>query len=299
MMADFERWFNRFLSALGRLFTSGRGISPSTREKLRVFLGFRKRRLIQYRRRPLGPAFEHLDAERIRILEGPLAGSELRMVTEVTEDEAHVRLYREDKEIGHADIQRNAFEATIVLWNIVVQEDLRHKGLASIMAFTGFRRMLELYTSASLGIRMIRLIKPKDTTTRVQNIGIGIIARKLGFTSAFNLEKILNRDNIQMVQLVTADAGMPPAYRIVLRTFPLILVAFLVDQDTQKPFDSRHPMYTQQVRPEMVEDWVARRSIIIGNGNYLLLEPGIEQAINHLATNELEADIYNYRLKSA
>jgi hypothetical protein len=300
-----EGFLGRFFAALGRLFAPRRkrAAHPELRAGIRPrfwsFLRLRKRRLILYDRKPLGPAFEMPDPERLRIVQGPLSGWEFKMITEVSDDEAHVRLFREGREVGHCDLQRNAFEATVVLWNIVVQEDLRHKGLASVMAFTAFRKMLELYTSASFGIRMIRLIKPKETVTRVQNVGIGVIARKLGFSPAYSLEKILRRDNIQLVQLVSADADMPPAYRIVLKTFPLVLVAFVVDQDTAKPFDRQHPIYSHEVKPEMVESWVACRSIIIGNGNYLLREDGIEAMINHLATSELEADIYNTRIRRA
>ena len=242
-----------------------------------------------YDPQPLGPAIERLDADRILILEGALQGQLFELSTVVAEEEAHVLLHRDGKQVGHVDIQRNGSEASVVLWNIVVQEDLRHKGLASLMARTGFQRMMELHNRPSFAIRMIRLIRPQDRLTRVQNIGIGVIARKLGFTPQHNLSEILVRDNIQVIEFIDSDGTMPPAFRLVLKVFPLVLVAFVVDPYNQKPFSRGHPFYTQRVLPETVESWVNDRMIIIGNGNYLLRRDGIPRWINHIARNEPEA----------
>ena len=242
-----------------------------------------------YTPRPFGPAIEQLEGNSVRILEGGLKDQIFDLSTVVTDDEAHVFLHLDGKQVGHADIQRNAFEASIVLWNIVVQENMRHNGLASLMTRTGFRRMLELHKKPSFAIRMIRLIRPKDRLTKVQNIGIGIIARKLGFSPEYDLRRILVRDNIQVIEFLDSDGTMPPAYRIVLKVFPLVLVAFVVDPYNQKPFSHGHPFYTQRVFPETIESWVGDRMIIIGNGNYLLRRNGIPSLINHIARNELEA----------
>jgi len=237
----------------------------------------------------LGPAIEPLEGNKVRILEGGLKGQIFDLSLALSEDEAHVFLHLDGKQVGHADIQRNAFEASIVLWNIVVQDNLRHQGLASLMTRVGFQQMLKLHKRASFAIRMIRLIRPKDRLTKVQNIGIGIIARKLGFSPEYNLPKILVRDNIQVVEYLESDNGMPPGFRIVLKVFPLVLVAFVVDPFTGKPFSRVHPFYQQHVFPETVETWVGDGRIIIGNGNYLLRRNGIPNLINHIARNELEA----------
>jgi hypothetical protein len=227
-----------------------------------------------YDPQPLGPAVERLEGDKVLILEGELKDQVFELTTTVSEDEAHAFLSQDGKQLGHADIQRNAFEASIVLWNIVVQENLRHKGLASLMTRTAFQRLLELHPKPSFGIRMIRLIRPKYRVTRVQNIGIGVIARKLGFAPEYDLRRILVRDNIQVIEFLDSDGTMPPAYRIVLKVFPLVLVAFVVDPYNQKPFSHGHPFYAQRVFPETVESWVGDRMIIIGNGNYLLRRDG-------------------------
>jgi hypothetical protein len=258
-----------------------------------------KPRPFAYDPQPLGPAIERLEGDKILILEGQLKDEVFDLTTAVSEDEAHVFLDQDGRRIGHADLQRNAFEASIVLWNIVVQENLRHKGLASLMTRTAFQRLLELHPKPSFGIRMIRLIRPKDKVTRVQNIGIGVIARKLGFTPEYNLPRILVRDNIQVIEFLDSDGTMPPAYRIVLKDFPLVLVAFVVDPYHQKPFSHGHPFYAQRVFPETIESWVGDRMIIIGNGNYLLRRDGIPSLINHIARNEPEAQILARRIHPA
>jgi hypothetical protein len=252
-----------------------------------------------YDPQPLGPAIERLEGDKVLILEGSLEGQVFDLSTVVSEDEAHVLLHQDGKQVGHADIQRNAFEASIVLWNIVVQENLRHKGLASLMARTGFQRMLEVHNKPSFAIRMIRLIRPKDRLTKVQNIGIGVIARKLGFTPEYDLPRVLVRDNIQVIEFLDSEGDMPPAFRIVLKVFPLVLVAFVVDPYNQKPFSRGHPFYLQRVVPETIESWVGDRMIIIGNGNYLLRRNGITSLINHIARNEPEAQALARRILPA
>jgi hypothetical protein len=252
-----------------------------------------------FQSKPMGPKYDLLDPETIRIREGDLQGWEFRMTAEISDDEAHVHLFQADKEIGHCDIQRNAHEATVVLWNIVVQERLRHKGLASIMAHTAFRRMLSLHASPSFAIRMVRLVKPVERVTKLQNVGIGVIARKLGFSPQYDLEHILVPRNIQLVEPLPAAGDMPPAYRIVLRIFPLVLIAFLVDPLTSHPLFRDHPQYGAIVKPATVEEWVHDRMIIIGNGNYILKRAGIPEMINHMAASEEEAGILFRHIRPA
>lgn len=247
--------------------------------------------------KPFGPRLEPLLDETVRIEEGDLKGQVLKLTSTVSEDEAHVFLARDGKQIGHADFQRNAMEASIVLWNIVVQEDMRHKGLASIMARVGFRRLIELHKTASFGIRMLRLIKPSERITKIQNVGIGVIARKLGFSPEYDLTKLLRQQNIQLIELIPASELMPPGYRIVLKVFPLVLIAFLVESETGRPYPGGHKIYNSLVTPETAEQWVSERTLIIGNGNYLLREDGIEELINHLATNQAEAGVYARRIR--
>lgn len=252
---------------------------------------------ILYDGRPFGPAFEPLGNDTIRILEGDLAGQEMKLTTSITSEEAHVFLHQNGKQIGHCDIQREGHEASVVLWNIVVDDRLRHKGLASIMARVGFRRMLEISKTATFAIRMIRLIKPSERVTKIQNVGIGIIARKLGFTPEYDLQELLRQKNIQLIELIQSDGVMPPGYRIVLKVFPLVLIAFLVDPETNKPFPAGHRIYNSLVTPESAEMWARGEMIIIGNGNYLLRKKGLEQMINHLAANPAEAEVMSRRLR--
>jgi len=199
--------------------------------------------------------------------------------------------------VGKCELERNASEATIVLWNIVVDKALRHKGLGSLLTFISFRELLRLHTEASLFIRMVRLIKPTERNIKQQNVGIGVIAKKLGFSPEYNLPKLLLEKNVVEVNFLSPYEDMPPAYRIVLRSYPLVLISFLVDPKTNHPLDENNPFYKSVITPDVAQIWLSNGMIIIGNGNYLLRREGLTKAINHLARNEEEAAIFYHKIK--
>ncbi|MEO0099555.1 MAG: GNAT family N-acetyltransferase [candidate division WOR-3 bacterium] len=246
---------------------------------------------------PLGPKFEWISQDRIHILEGFFQNKVFRVLSEIGPKEAHFFLEWEGKIVGKVDLERNAPEATIVLWNIVVEKPLRHKGLASLLTFIAFRELLRLHNQASFFIRMVRLIKPSDKDIRVQNVGIGVIAKKLGFSPEYNLSQLFAQKNIVEITPLPAFEDMPPAYRIVLRSYPLVLVSFLCDPKTSHPFDELNPIYKSVITPDVAQVWLSNGMIIIGNGNYLLKKEGINRMINHLARNEEEAKIFYQKIK--
>lgn len=219
------------------------------------------------------------------------------MTFEVSDSEAHVHLLRRGAEIGHCDFEREAPEAAVVLWYIWVEEALRQHGLASIMARFGLRRMIELHKSASYAIRMLRLIKPSERITKIRNVGIAVLSRKLGFASEYELESLLNEGNVQAIELIAADEGTPPGYRIVLKDMPYVLILFLVDPENGRPYLGGHPIYNSLVSPESARRWLAERMIVIGNGNYVLRQDGISEMVNHIADNEAEAQTFAHRIR--
>jgi|UniRef100_A0A7C3Z2V0 hypothetical protein len=246
---------------------------------------------------PLGPKFEWVSPDRIRVLEGFFENKIFRVISEIAPKEAHFFLELDGKVVGKVDLERNAPEATIVLWNIVVEKPLRHKGLASILTFISFRELLRLHNQASFFIRMVRLIKPSEKEIRAQNVGIGVIAKKLGFSPEYNLPQLLLEKNIVEITPLPAFEDMPPAYRIVLRSYPLVLVSFLVDPKTSHPFDESNPIYRSVITPDVAQVWLSNGMIIIGNGNYILKREGLNRMINHLARNEEEAKIFFRKIK--
>jgi hypothetical protein len=250
-----------------------------------------------YERHPLGPEYAWLSPERVRIGSGALAGREFTLTTEIKDGEAHFRAMDGSDELGHADVERGAPEAGVVLWFVTVREDLRQKGLASILVRVALRQMLKLHGSSSYAIRMLRLIEPNEQITKIRNVGIAVLSRRLGMDSEFDLEALLRQGNVQTIELIAADGPTPPGYRIVIKTVPYVLIAFLTDPVTGRPFPDGHRIYNSLVSPESAMRWVQDRMIVIGNGNYVLRRDGINEMVNHLADNETEAREFIRRVR--
>ena len=198
---------------------------------------------VRFQAKLLGPAYDRIDGDpdgpsapsqaggRIRLREGPSAGQEFQLTFEASDREAHVHLRRDGEEVGHCDFERDAPEVDVVLWYIWVTEASRRHGLASIMARFGLRQMLELHKSASYAIRMLRLINPSERITKIRNVGIAVLSRKLGLASEYDLGSLLTEGNVQGIDLIDADEETPPGYRIVLKDLPYVLIVFLVDPE--------------------------------------------------------------------
>ncbi|MEO0082675.1 MAG: GNAT family N-acetyltransferase [candidate division WOR-3 bacterium] len=245
----------------------------------------------------IGPRFQWLDHDHIRILSGPLKDQVLEIVTEIKDKTASVFASIDGKRIGRTYIERNPPGVGVELWDIAVQEAYRRKGIASIMTYIIFRELLSIQERAVFKIRMMRLMKPSDKNIELQNVGIGVIGNRLGFTPEFDIERILRPANIVGITVLPAKGGFPPSFKIVIRTFPLVLIAFVLDTDTLRPVEDFRT-YVQLTKDEtVIYDWVRRGLIVIGNGNYRLRKAGVEQFVNHLATDEFEARVFRRRVR--
>jgi hypothetical protein len=245
----------------------------------------------------IGPRFEWLDYTHIIIREGPLKNQEVELVTEVLETKANVFASINGVQVARTYIERDPPGKGIVLWDIAVKQDYRRKGLASIMTYCVFRELLALQETAFFKIRMMRLMKPSDKNVELQNVGIGVIGNRLGFTPEFKIDRILRPDNITGIEILPAKGDFPPSFKIVIRTFPLVLIAFILDQDTLKPVDDFRTYVKLSKDERTIYDWVNRGLIVVGNGNYWLRRDGLDQFVNHLATDEFEARVFRRRLR--
>lgn len=247
--------------------------------------------------KPFGPGYELLNDGKVRVREGRFAGQTFELSLQESEHEMHVRLKADTGEVGHCDLEFNTHEANVVLWYLGVQEEYRQCGLASLIARVALRRALMQRKKATFAIRMLRLIKPNERVTRIQNVGIAVIARKLGFSSEYSLEELLRQQNVELIELIESDAATPPGYRIVLKSLPYVLIAFLVDPATGHPLPTGHPAYSSLVTPEAGEQWVRERRIIIGNGNAVLRRDGVSEMVARLADNSFEAHDFRQRIR--
>lgn len=245
----------------------------------------------------IGPRFDWLDYNHILIREGPLSGKQLELTTEILPNKASIYAALDGQQIGRAYIERDPPGLGVILWDIAVKEGFRRKGVASIMTYCIFRELLSIQKSAFFKIRMMRLMKPGEKNIELQNVGIGVIGNRLGFTPEFNLDRLLRPDNIVGLEVLPAKGDFPPSFKIVIKTFPLVLIAFVLDPDTMKPVDDFRT-YVQLTKDEStIYNWVRRGLIVIGNGNYWLRNNGLDQFVNHLATDEWEARQFRRKVR--
>lgn len=245
----------------------------------------------------IGPRFDWLDYNHILIREGPLNGKQLELTTEILPNKAHIYAKLDGQQIGRAYIERDPPSIGVILWDIAVKEGFRRKGVASIMTYCIFRELLSIQKTAFFKIRMMRLMKPGEKNIELQNVGIGVIGNRLGFTPEFNLDRLLRPNNIVGLEVLPAKGDFPPSFKIVIKTFPLVLIAFVLDPDTMKPVDDFRT-YVQLTKDEStIYNWVRRGLIVIGNGNYWLRSNGLDQFVNHLSTDEWEARQFRRKLR--
>lgn len=245
----------------------------------------------------IGPRFRWLDHTHIRVLEGELKDQDMLVETVIEEKKAAVYATLDGKRIGRTYIERDPPGKGIELWDIAVQEKYRRKGIASIMTYIIFRELLSIQETAQFKIRMMRLMKPADRNIELQNVGIGVIGNRLGFTPEFNIDKVLHPSNVTGLEVLPAMGNFPPSFKIIIRTFPLVLIAFVLDSDTLKPVADFNT-YAKLIKDDRtIFDWVRRGLIVIGNGNYWLRRNGLDQFVDHIATDEYEARVFRRRMR--
>ncbi|MGQ9707491.1 MAG: hypothetical protein ACUVUR_01265 [bacterium] len=244
----------------------------------------------------IGPKFDWLDHDNIRIAEGGLAGREFRVKTEIAHKSATVSLYDREQQIGNVSIERNPPGKGVILWDAGVREAYRQNGLAAIMTWIIFRELLTMQSSATFRIRMLRSLKAGENGTQLQNIGMGVIAVRLGFTPELNLERIFARDNVTDINFIPATNGMPAGVRIELRTDPLVITAFVLNPDKLKPTGDVRTYIEIKEDINLIHDW-ARLGLLVINGNYKLREPQINHFVNRIAVDEKEAVVFRNKIR--
>ncbi len=238
------------------------------------------------------PRFEWLKHNHIRILEGPLTDKVLEINSEILPKKATLFAHLEEKEVGRLYIERTPPGVGIILWDIAVKENYRRQGIASIMTYCIFRELLFRQDVAHFKIRMLKVMKPNENNIELQNIGICVIGNRLGFTSEFDINQLLRPANITDLTIIPQKRDIPPGLKITISNYPFVLIAFILSPDTFRPIDDLR-VYLQLTKdPATIYNWVQRRLIVIGNGNYLLRSSGISQFLNHIAIDEPEAHFF-------
>jgi len=253
-------------------------------------------RLFTWEPAKIGPCFEWLDHDNIRILEGGLKGRTFGLQTDIRQTIAVITLHENGHWVGEVDIERNPPGRGIILWDAGVREDLRGNGLCAIMTYCIFRELLLVQREAFFKIRMVRLLKTGSAETKTQNIGMGVIAARLGFTPELNLERLLRYENITQIEVLPGANGQPPGLKIDLRVDPLTIVAFILSPDTMRPTASLRTYLEIKNDDQRLRDWAAQGLLFI-NGNYCLRTARIDHFVNRLACDEPEALLFRQRVR--
>jgi len=51
-------------------------------------------------------------------------------------------------------------------------------------------------------------------------------------------------------------------------------------------------------RPEVIDEWISKKAIVIGNGNYILKKNGLSQFVGCIADDDNEAEHFRRRLSA-
>jgi hypothetical protein len=250
-----------------------------------------------WRPRRIGPRFRWVDHDNIKLVDGKLAEREFGVRTDIQRTTAELVLTEGSTRIGSVSIERDPPGKGLVLWDIGVQEQLRGNGLAAVMTWCAFRELLLAQETATFRIRMVRSLKAGEHGAEVQNVGIGVIAARLGFEPELNLSEVLDHRNVTGVDLIEKQGNNPPGLRITLRSAPLMLVAFVLNPDTMKPqLDDAVYIELRKDR-DLMRDWALKGRLVISNGNYCLRKAKAERFADILATDVPEARVFRERVR--
>jgi hypothetical protein len=243
----------------------------------------------------IGPRFAWLDHDHMLIVDGPLSERRFEVATEIQTDTALVRLREDGNFAGMVHAERSPSGKGVILSNAAVGLRYRRSGLAAIMTWCLFRELLTRQESATFRIRMVRSVRPRATDTEVGNIGVGVIAARLGFRPELPVERLVREDNVVAMAALPGGTDSPPAIRITLRSYPSVLVAVVMNPDTMKPLSDIRP-YQQLGRDgRQIQSWLRKGLLLVGE-DYSLGQSGIERFVNALATDDEEAAQFRSRI---
>jgi len=250
-----------------------------------------------WRPRRIGPRFRWLDHDTIKLVDGKLAGQDFGLTTDIQRTTAELVLTQGNERVGEVSIERNPPGKGVVLWDIGVREQMRCNGLAAIMTWCMFREMVLAQEASTFRIRMVRTLKPGETGADVQNVGIGIIAARLGFEPELDLQQELDHRNVTGVDIVEKQPNTPPGLRIMVKSEPLVLVAFVLNPETMKPLTDDTMYIELRKDRELMKDWALSGRLVITNGNYVLRRAKAERFADILATDAEEARLFRARVR--
>ncbi len=246
---------------------------------------------------------------------GPLAGTSMRVERSVSPTRADFSLYelggasptadRQPPEpVAHCHFDRDPETGTETLLSIFIRSEFRHRGLTTLLVRLSFRELLHSGKKHWFAIRKLMQVDtegrnqaqapgtPKSENSglpkiSLHNIGIGMVALRLGFKPEPDLERLLAPGNVRAVQAVPPDPPSPPGLLLRLGTLPALLVAALIDPQTGRPLADADA-YQHFVNPKQLLRQALAGEAVVGNIDYILSRTAIEPLAARLANDQAE-----------
>jgi hypothetical protein len=242
----------------------------------------------------LGPPFQRVKPAEIKITQGKLVGQIFQTVFKFEPTKTTLTLKIENNTLGTAHADYESSKRRTTLFDAYVQKEYQVQGLASLLVHLLFREQLVYTDTNSFDIRMV--MKATGEKEVIENVGMGLIALKLGFEPDINYQELFAGGNVSGIDIIPAREIHPFGYKISLRSSPWTIVLVLLDSITQKPVKDLSA-YEHFIRPEDFIELVKSGQAVLGNVDYILNKNYVEQFVSYIAENEAEFTQFVKRLK--
>ncbi len=251
---------------------------------------------------PLGPAAT-LAGDRLAITAGPLAGTAFTLSATIEDRKADFSLLPfppppepdPDSVCGHCHFDRDPASGLETIWDIVVHPRYRGKGLAGLLVRTSFRALLAAGRAHWFVMR--KLMQVDSRRRELHNVGIGVIAVRLGFRPEVGFDEMLGPGRLKVVELLAATADSPPGLLLTLNRLPGLLVAAELDPATDRPMPDE-ARYRRFASPAQLVRQARTGAWLVGNIDYCLEPSGVDALCRHLADDATEFDRYRSVLRA-
>jgi hypothetical protein len=265
-----------------------------------------------------GPHYT-ISGDRLAISSGPLAGTTLRVERSVSDIKADFSFYElaggnspagnrqsltSPDPVAHCHFDRNPQTGTETLWGVFIRPEYRHRGLTTLLTRLAFRELLASGRRHWFAIRKLMQVdtegrsqaqtpgspkpeNPQQPHVSLHNLGIGLVALRLGFKPEPDLERLLAPGNVKAIQAIPADPPSPPGLLVRLGILPGLLVAAMVNPDTGQPLTDAGA-YDRFVSPRQLLRQTLAGEAVVGNIDYILSRNSIEPLARRLADDHAE-----------
>jgi hypothetical protein len=262
-----------------------------------------------------GPHYT-ISGDRLTIDSGPLAGTTMRIERSVSPIRADFSLFElagagspiADRQspdpVAHCHFDRDPETGNEILLSIFIRSEFRHRGLTTLLVRLSFRELLRNGKRHWFAIRKLMQVdsegrnqaqapgtpKPENpplSRISLHNVGIGLVALRLGFKPEPDLERLLAPGNVKAVQAIPPDPPSPPGLLLRLGTLPALLVAALIDPETGQPLTDADACQ-RFVSPKQLLRQALAGEAVVGNIDYILPRAALEPLASRLADDHAE-----------